>query len=421
MTGPARVSVVDPGGDRPNFRLRYRDPVTQIQHWRSAKTTIYREAERAAARWEEEISSGKQAPVGRIRWDAFVKRVKAELLPGLADKTAKNYTTVLNTVERILKAKQLAAITAGRLSDFAAQLRDEEKSENTIKSYLGQLQAMLSWAKRIGLIAFVPELPQMRRVRGSWSPMKGRPITEKEYKAILKAVPKVVGDKAAPSWRHWLEGLWWSGLRLEESLNLYWDQADRIQVDTSGEFPMLVVPRNMEKAHKDRLLPMAPEFAEFLLKTPEADRHGPVFRPRAVECPDAKGGRPRSVGGLRDPDWVGTVCRRIGKKADVVVDRSDKGRIKWASAHDFRRAFGVRWAARVMPPVLMELMRHEDIKTTMKYYVGQDSHRTAKAAWDAYRLTGGKVAAGSVSGSVGRKVSDRRKNVNAVSGGAINS
>lgn len=30
-----------------------------------------------------------------------------------------------------------------------------------------------------------------------------------------------------------------------------------------------------------------------------------------------------------------------------------------------------------MPPVLKELMRHESIETTMKFYVGQDAQSTA--------------------------------------------
>ena len=58
--------------------------------------------------------------------------------------------------------------------------------------------------------------------------------------------------------------------------------------------------------------------------------------------------------------------------------------VKFASAHDLRRSFGERWAERVLPKVLMELMRHESIGTTMRFYVGQNAQRTADAAWAAY-------------------------------------
>lgn len=52
--------------------------------------------------------------------------------------------------------------------------------------------------------------------------------------------------------------------------------------------------------------------------------------------------------------------------------------MKYGSAHDLRRAFGLRWSRRIMPAVLKELMRHEDIGTTMKYYVGTEAEETAR-------------------------------------------
>ncbi len=54
---------------------------------------------------------------------------------------------------------------------------------------------------------------------------------------------------------------------------------------------------------------------------------------------------------------------------------------KTASAHDLRRAFGERWAARLMPAQLMELMRHESIETTLSYYVGRNAEKTAAILW----------------------------------------
>ena len=56
---------------------------------------------------------------------------------------------------------------------------------------------------------------------------------------------------------------------------------------------------------------------------------------------------------------------------------------KYASAHDLPRAFGLRWSARVMPAVLQQLMRHESIETTMRYYVGRNADAVADALWSA--------------------------------------
>ena len=51
------------------------------------------------------------------------------------------------------------------------------------------------------------------------------------------------------------------------------------------------------------------------------------------------------------------IVSKIGKAAGVkvYVNPKDPKNVKYASAHDFRRAFGVRWAARLMPAQLMEL------------------------------------------------------------------
>lgn len=60
-------------------------------------------------------------------------------------------------------------------------------------------------------------------------------------------------------------------------------------------------------------------------------------------------------------------------RAAVKVNTDGRtGKIKYASAHDLHRSFGERWAARVMPQILMQLMRHEAIETTMRYYVAQN-------------------------------------------------
>jgi len=69
--------------------------------------------------------------------------------------------------------------------------------------------------------------------------------------------------------------------------------------------------------------------------------------------------------------------------------------VKYASAHDCRRSFGTRWAYRVLPQVLQQLMRHERIETTLGYYVELEATRTADAIWAAWEAveTSGSVVA----------------------------
>ena len=128
---------------------------------------------------------------------------------------------------------------------------------------------------------------------------------------------------------------------------------------------------------------MAPEFALMLQAIPEAERTGPVFTLH---------GRQGRLGS----NQVSKIVSTIGKAAGVLVSTHPvTGKQKFASAHDLRRAFGERWSIRVMPAVLKELMRHESIDTTMRFYVGTNTQRTNDAVWAAFKHEQERLAANS--------------------------
>lgn len=158
-------------------------------------------------------------------------------------------------------------------------------------------------------------------------------------------------------------------------MQLFWDRDDKLcVVDLDGKYPMLQIPAELEKGNKDRLLPMAPEFVEFLRETPAEKRRREVFRPLTRN----RKTRPTEW-------WVSRVICEIGKAAvGRVSAESRTGKVKFASAHDLRRSFGERWSSKVMPHVLMMLMRHESIDTTMKFYVGRNVRAAAQVLWDAH-------------------------------------
>ena len=172
----------------------------------------------------------------------------------------------------------------------------------------------------------------------------------------------------------WTDGV--VGLRLAESLELYWDREDRLHpiLPRPGKGrPVLRILAELEKGHSDRLLPIAPEFAVFLLETQEGRRTGRVF-----DLP-----RQRERDGDIRAEWVGKKISDIGEKAGVKVrtDPSDPSKVNYASAHDLRRSFGDRWSQRIMPADLQQLMRHESIETTLRFYVGANAERTADSCW----------------------------------------
>jgi len=362
-----RVKVVDRG--RKHLVLRWTDPETGAVREQTAGTGSRKKAERAAGKLDAALVEGRYAAPNRMTWEEVRGRFDDEKLTFSSKRTRESYATALDVFERTMRPRRISEIKAATISTYQSRLQKRGLRTATIASYSRQLKSFLRWAERVGYLAKAPYVA-IPKTRGG-KIMRGRPITTEEFERLLSQVGSVVGENVAESWRHYLRGMWVSGLRLTESLHLYWDRCDGLRVDLSGNRPMLQISAEFEKSRKDRIHPMAPEFAEFLQAVPETERHGPVFDPQGYN-----GERPRA-------DWVAKKVSDMGRLAGVVVDERD-GKRKFASLHDFRRAFGQRWAAKLLPQQLRELMRHESIDTTLKFYVGQDAERTADIVWAAY-------------------------------------
>ena len=402
MNDRVLVSVVE-FKDRKHYQLQWKDPSTGRKKTQSSgieRTGRRKERDAAAKKagaLREKLESGQCVAPTRITWENFRDRYEREHLSGLADGTRGKVNTVFNSLERIINPRHLRSLTPERLSHYQSILREEGRSETTIAGYLGHVRAALGWADGMGLVAKVPKIKRPRRAK-SGKMMKGRAVTGEEFDRMLDAVgagslaqrwrthgtPKRTPAKRNPSppvsgealaaWQHYLRGLWFSGLRLRESLGLSWDEGEGLWVDLSGRFPVLRIRAESEKGHEDRILPICPDFAELLAAVPESERSGRVFK---LPC---RRGEFRRL----DAQYVSAIVCQIGKAAKVVVDRDPRtDKVKFASAHDLRRSFGDRWARKVMPVVLQELMRHESIETTLKYYVAANADMTAQAVWDS--------------------------------------
>lgn len=373
MTDSFRVRVVE-FSDRAHYQLQWTCPLDGRKKTKSSgiprtgKRSDRDKATKAAGNHEKALLAGEY--IGRrITWEQFRDRYENDVAKAKAAATASKVESVFNLVEKIINPLRLAHLTAERLSHFQAELRKLGRSEASIKSNLAHLKAALRWAERVGLLAKAPAIDLPKRAAEQ---MKGRPITGEEFDRMLAAVPKVVGTADAPEFERLLCGLSLSGLRVSEALVLTWD-GDGLHVEMEGKRPFLAIPAALEKGNKNRLLPITPDFAAFLAETPDAQRRGRVFR-----LPDRRGK-------ALDRPAVSAIVSAIGKAAGVkVATHARTGETKFASCHDLRRAFGQRWAAKVMPQVLMELMRHETMQTTLVYYVGKNAERTADAVWAAF-------------------------------------
>jgi integrase len=326
-------------------------------------------ATKEAGRREEELSNTRRVR-DDMTWEEFRDRYEDEHLSGLRPKSQACVNTAFNAVERILKPELLSDVDAGEISRLKASLdkgrvpSSEGRKPRPIRPasiamILRSLKAALRWAESMRFIREAPEIEMPKLTKGDGH-MKGRPITGEEFDRMIEAVGKVCGDDREP-WQRLITGLWLSGLRLGEALSLSWDAGAGIIPYPEGEAPVICFRGDSQKNGRNETVPMAPEFADFLLETPNEARSGLVFK-----LP-----RPMSL------QRVSKVICRIGKKAGIKVS-DGSGPAKYASAHDLRRSFGARWAKRVKSAVLQRMMRHADIATTSRYYVDMDAKEIAR-------------------------------------------
>jgi len=312
-------------------------------------------AEREAAKLEAEIARA----LVDMPWPTFCKRYREEHLSSLSEGSSQAWCTALNHLDEIVSPRFASDVNAATLSTFASELRKErfvgpEKrrrkpvKETSIASYLRQILAALSWGHEKKLLQETPKITLPKRAKGVGKHFRSRPIVAEEFERMIKAAESLVD---AADWIRLLNGLWLGGLRLGEAISLTWEWTGNISVELGGKFPCFRVMAEGEKGHTDQFLPMAPEFADMLMQTPVPFRTGRVFA------------------GERNTNTASKVIGELGGQAGVIVNRDGKT----ATAHDLRRAFGTRWAGRVMPAELQILMRHSSIETTLKYYVHLDA------------------------------------------------
>lgn len=341
--------------DRPDLQLWYKCPLTGKHISKTAGTHNLRAAERAAERWQAELSAG--IITRGISWSVFRDRFEDEHAEQLSANSRQAYSTAMNTFERLMgKPRHIEAISTAVLSSFQAKLRKEELRQASIENYVRHVLSALGWAQKMGMIDRVPKTLMQRS--GKRKLMRSRPITDQEFDRMLAHVSEV-RPRDVERWQRFLRGLWLSGLRLEEAMRLSWDSGS-MRVEFGGRRPRIVIFSDGHKGRYDEIVPMTPDFADLLANTPEAERTGRVFPV------------------LKKVNVTGTVIRQIGEKAGVVVN--DQG--KFATAHDLRRSFGTRWATRVHPVVLQRLMRHRSIETTMRYYIDLDADKLADSLYE---------------------------------------
>ena len=394
-----KVRIARPA-NRP-FQLRYDCPIEKRQIRVSTGTRDEAEAERQKAELEAKLLLGLETNPGRdkvlgpeMEWPDFREQYRTLHLATLRDNTAMHAESRLDLAERIMKPKTLGALAdpntlqqlQAKLLAGEQSLRKKPRSSHTVRGYMNSILAALNWAHLQG---WLPTAPKIRKIKTpKLKVMKGRPITEAEFKKMLESTAGVVGDEAADSWKHVLRGLWESALRLDEMMHVSWDLPGAIRpVWKDGQLPILDIPAAMQKNDTEENIPLLPWFESLLLETPPEQRRGWVFEPLSLQLRLGRKVRHHRP----DAEWVGKVVARIGEAAGIVVEQADErtGRpTKYATAHDLRRSCGERLRNAGVPPlVICRVMRHASWETTRKFYAPGDVQRDAEVLRSTLRPT----------------------------------
>lgn len=351
---PIRVIVVK--GSLKNFNLQWIDPATGKRKTLSSGTDSIRKAKAIAADKERELNSIKRGD-GSLSWSDFILRYSMQHLVHHGEKNETKALGVLDCFYRECKPTTISDVSVQMLTEYHGYLATLRRSQFTIAGHFRQLHAALNWAVSQRLLHECPPMPTLKLPKRK---ARGRPLTINELTRMLRALTHFLDRPLRKHWRRFMVGLWLSGLRLSEALSLRWEPGPWPWIDSTRW--QLRIPAENDKAGVERILPIVPDWRRHLAFA--KDRSGHVYY-----CP----------GWNWKPVQMARVSERIadcGRIAGVVVDPAT-GRT--ATAHDFRRTFGTRWASVLTPLELMTLMRHSSFGTTKGFYAMLEADNLGKS------------------------------------------
>jgi site-specific recombinase XerD len=314
------------------------------QHRISAKTRSWSEAEEARRRIESAFQAGgksstaatQRAKTILLAIDSFIASKKSQAINA---HVIKKYQRELGRLDAFMadRGKYFAAdITLDELIEFRAAWGKQYPSVTTRQKVQERLRGFLRYLYDAG---HIDRIPSLSPIRAKDSPTL--PLSEKEYKSLLDAIPKAfTNPQKAARVRALIRLMRHSGLAIRDAVTL---ERSGIQYDERKKLHRIVTARQKTGTHVS--VPLPPGVAKELL--------------------DVLNGNPRYV------FWSGN-----GQEETAVKDWHHflrelfrKAGLSSGHPNQLRNSFAVDLLAKGVPLAeVSKLLGHESIRTTERYY-----------------------------------------------------
>ncbi len=286
------------------------------------------------------LRDAAQTPIAE-HLTAFLADLKAN---GRAGNTLSKYRNCIPKLCARCSWVRVCDVTVASFSEWSRQSGLSPKTRNCL---LGAMTVLLRWMERRQLILANP-LKHVEKVPNRPAGSFRRALSPAEAQRLLEVAPP---HRAGV----YLAALY-TGLRRAELNGLKWED-----FDLEANPPTLRVPSSISKNRKASVHCVRPELVASLkaAKPTDAKPSDWVFRGKVPRVPTFKQDLKRAKIAFEDAQ---------GRRVDL---------------HSLRTTFGTMLAVNgVSPRTSMELMRHSDLKLTMKVYT-DTSHLPMQAAMDS--------------------------------------
>jgi len=326
-----------------------------------------KEAQRFAQTKQADVHGGAGDPPPKINLKDFVKEHEKLMRGNVAPSTLRMQLTVMKSLAQITGWRMLMnKVNTRDVEAWRAQRRQQGIAAATANRELRTLKRVFNIAVDRGYLA---EEENPCRALSAIKVTRKRPpyCSPQQFASLYDSAPDAY-------WKAFVTTLYCTGLRLQEMLNLTWDDIDFQQgaVHVARKDRHDMVQAWQPKDHEMRTIPL-PSQATGLLAS---------WRSQAAEdCPYVFMVQQRwdyyraqtALGQWREgQDLVNNVLRRF----KTLCRRADIGSY---SLHDMRRSCITNWARDLPIHVVQQLAGHSDMRTTQTYYLSVNDEDVEKA------------------------------------------